>query len=166
MAPDEAADALSELAGDARQEVLAAMERPEAREVQALLAYPHDSAGGLMTPDRIELGPAQTVADAIAELRRRAGELPLVYELYVIDEGRRLLGQLTLRDLLLSEPAVTLAALMRPAPATVHVEQGLREVAVAAAKYNLVSVPVVDSAGVLQGMVTVDDILAEVLDAR
>jgi CBS domain-containing protein len=166
MAPDEAADVLSDLPGDTRDEVLAAMERPEAREVEALLAYPQDTAGGLMTPDRIQLGPEQTIADAIGELRRRDEELPLVYEIFVADAAGRLLGLCTLRDLVLHEPATLLGTVMREAPATLRLLDQLREVAAAAAKYNLVSVPVVDEAGVLQGMVTVDDILGEVLDGR
>jgi magnesium transporter len=166
MAPDEAADVLSDLPGDTRDEVLAAMERPEAREVEALLAYPQDSAGGLMTPDRIQLGPERTIADAIGELRRRDEELPLVYEIFVADADGRLLGICTLRDLVLHEPATRLGAIMREAPATLGLLDRLREVAAAAAKYNLVSVPVINEAGVLQGMVTVDDILGEVLDGR
>jgi CBS domain-containing protein len=165
MAPDEAADVLSDLPGETRDEVMAAMEKPEAREVAALMAYPKDSAGGLMTPDRIQLRPAQTVADAIVELRRRAEELPLVYEIFVVDASRRLIGLLTLRDLLLNDAGTPLGTIMREPPATVRLEDGLKDVAGAAAKYNLVSVPVVDSDGLLQGMVTVDDILSEVLDA-
>lgn len=166
MAPDEAADVLADLPGESRDEVLAAMERPEAREVAALMAHPRDSAGGLMTPDRIQLLPEQTVADAIVELRRRAEELPFVYEIFVVDAARRLIGQCTLRDLLLNDAGTPLSAVMREPPATVRVEDGLKEVAGAASKYNLVSVPVVDEAGLLQGMVTVDDILAEVIDER
>jgi Mg/Co/Ni transporter MgtE len=165
MAPDEAADVLSDLPGATRDEVLAAMESPEAREVTALMAYPRDSAGGLMTPDRIQLYPEQTVADAVVELRRRAEELPLVYELFVVDITCRLVGLLTLRDLLLNDAATPLGTIMREPPATVHVDDRLRDVASAAAKYNLVSVPVIDPDGLLQGMVTVDDILAEVMDA-
>jgi magnesium transporter len=166
MAPDEAADVLSGLPGDTRDEVLAAMERPEAREVEALLAYPQDSAGGLMTPDRIQLAPERTIADAVGELRRRAEELPLVYEIFVADPDGRLLGICTLRDLVLHEPATRLGTIMREPPVTLGVHDRLREVAAAAAKYNLVSVPVINEAGVLQGMVTVDDILGEVLDGR
>jgi CBS domain-containing protein len=165
MAPDEAADVLADLPGDSRDEVLAAMERPEAREVAALLAHPRDSAGGLMTPDRIQLLPDQTVVDAIVELRRRAEDLPFVYELFVVDAAGRLVGMCTLRDLLLHDADTRLARIMREPPATVRVEDGVKEVAAAASKYNLVSVPVVDEHGVLQGMVTVDDILAEVIDA-
>jgi CBS domain-containing protein len=166
MAPDEAADVLSELPGETRQELLDAMERPEAREVRELLEYRSDSAGGLMTPDRIQLAPEATAAEAVEEIRRRAEEVPLVYEIFVADPAGVLKGMLTLKDLVLAEPAARLGALMRDAPATVRVDDRVRDVALAAAKYNLFSVPVVDALGVLKGMVTVDDILPEVLGAR
>jgi CBS domain-containing protein/sporulation protein YlmC with PRC-barrel domain len=166
MAPDEAADVLSELPGDTRAELVDAMEQPEAREVEELLAYPADSAGGLMTPDRIQLHPEQTVGDAIAEIRRRAEEVPLVYEVFVVDGAGILKGLVTLKDLVLAEAAAPLSRLLREAPAAVKAEDGIRDVALAAAKYNLISVPVVDDLGALRGMVTVDDILAGVVDAR
>jgi CBS domain-containing protein len=165
MAPDEAADVLGQLPSAARRELLAAMERPEAREVQRLLGYPSDSAGGLMTPERVQLGAQQTVADALAEVRRRAEDLPLVYEIFLTDERGVLLGLCTLRDLITAEPATPLGRISRDVPASVEPRASVRDVAHAASKYNLVSVPVVDAAGVLLGMVTIDDILAEVLDA-
>lgn len=165
MAPDEAADVLSELPGETRDELVEAMDRPEAREVQELLSYPNDSAGGLMTPDRIQVRPEQTVADAFAEIRRLAEEVPLAYEVYVVDAEGVLKGLVTLKDLILAEPGALLAQLLRDAPASVRAEDGLRDVALAASKYNLISVPVVDERGVLRGMVTIDDILAGVLDA-
>ncbi len=166
MAPDEAADVLGELPSEARQELLEAMERPEAREVQQLLGYPRNSAGGLMTPDRVQLTLQDTVADALSEVRRRADELPLVYEIFLTDHAGVLKGLCTLRDLVLADPGAPLQRIAREAPATVEPDAALREVAAAASKYNLVSVPVVDKLGVLLGMITVDDILAEVLDAR
>jgi magnesium transporter len=166
MQPDEAADVLSELPGDTRSEVLAAMERPEAKEVQELLAYPPESAGGLMTPDRLQVTPAQTVADAIAELRRRAEELPFVYEIFVADAKGKLVGVCTLRDLLLNEPGTPIERIMREPPAIVRLRDRLRDVAAEAAKYRAMSVPVLDDADALQGMVTVDDLLTEVIDGR
>ncbi len=166
MAPDEAADALSELTGEARQEVLEAMERPEAREVAELLEYPPRSAGGLMTPDVLILGPEVTVAQALAAVRRRAEELPIIYEIFVADPAGHLRGHCTLKDLVVVDPQARMLDLMREVPATVTPEANIREVAGAASKYNLLSVPVVDPQGAILGMVTVDDILAEVLDAR
>jgi magnesium transporter len=134
--------------------------------VEQLLAYPADSAGGLMTPDRIQLHPEQTVGDAIAEIRRRAEEVPLVYEVFIVDGAGILKGLVTLKDLVLADAAAPLSRILREAPASVKAEDGIRDVALAAAKYNLISVPVVDDLGALRGMVTVDDILAGVVDAR
>jgi CBS domain-containing protein/sporulation protein YlmC with PRC-barrel domain len=165
MAPDEAADALSELPGETRAELLQAMEKPEAAEVRELLDYPPRSAGGLMTPELVELRPEATAADALAEVRRRAEELPLVYEVFVVGDGV-LKGLCTLKDLVAADPAAPLSRIMREVPASVTADADLREVARAAAKYHLLSVPVVDLAGMLMGMVTVDDILAEVVDVR
>jgi Mg/Co/Ni transporter MgtE len=165
MAPDEAADALSELPGDIQASLLQAMERPEAAEVAELLEYHPRSAGGLMTPDLVELPPSATVGDAFAEVRRRAEELPLVYEIFVV-EGGQLRGMVTLKDLVVAtDPGTTLSSIMREVPASVKDGDDVRDVARAASKYNLLSVPVVDEDGALKGMVTVDDILAEVVDA-
>src|SRR5512137_826588 len=165
MAPDEAADALSELPGETRAELLEAMEKPEAAEVAELLEYHPRSAGGLMTPDLVELPPTATVADAFAEVRRRAEELPLVYEIFLVEDGL-LRGMVTLKDLIVApDPSVPLSSLMREVPASVGAAADIRDVARAASKYNLLSVPVLDRAGSLMGMVTVDDILAEVVDA-
>ncbi len=166
MAPDESADVLSELSGDAREELLDAMEQPEAREVQQLLSYERSSAGGLMTPDRIQVRADETPADVFAQIRRRAEEVPLVYEVFVVDDDGVLKGLVTLKELIMADPRTPVSELFHEAPVTVALDDGLRDVALAATKYNLISVPVVDNLGVLRGMVTVDDILAEVVDAR
>jgi len=166
MAPDEAADALGELSGETRRELLEAMEQPEAQEVQELLEYRPQSAGGLMTPDMVVLDAEATVDQALSTVRRRAEEIPIIYEIFVAEKDGVLKGFCTLKDLVSAEPSTRLALIIREAPATVSPEAQLREVAQAASKYNLLSVPVIDAAGALVGIVTVDDILAEVVDAR
>jgi len=165
MAPDQAADALSELPRETRRELLRAMERPEAAEVQGLLEYPARSAGGLMTPELMALGLEVTVAEALAAVRRRADELPMIYEVFVAEPAGRLKGLCTLKDLVAAEPGAALRQIMREVPATVPPHAGVQEIARAASKYKLLSVPVVDEGGGLMGMVTVDDILAEVVGA-
>ncbi|HZZ83730.1 MAG TPA: CBS domain-containing protein [Anaeromyxobacteraceae bacterium] len=166
MAPDEAADVLAELPGHTRRELLEAMDRPEAHEVRQLLEYHPRSAGGLMTTDLVELRRDATVDDALLEVRRRADEIPILHEIFVTGSSGRLEGICTLKDLVAAEPALLVGKLMREAPATVQPEAELHDVAEAASKYNMVSVPVVDEAGALKGIVTVDDILAEVLRER
>ncbi|HVI74929.1 MAG TPA: CBS domain-containing protein, partial [Anaeromyxobacteraceae bacterium] len=98
-----------------------------------------------------EMAPDEA-ADVLGELPHEAQQELLV-------------GECNLRDLLLADPAARLATIAREPPATVEPKARLRDVAAAVAKYNLVSLPVVDERGVLQGMVTVDDILARVIDA-
>ena len=166
MAPDEAADVLGDLPQETRRELLQKMERPDAREVQALLDFDRRSAGGLMTPDFVRLPPEATAADAFAEIRRRADELGLVYEIFVMSAAAELLGVCTLKDLVAASPTTSMGQLMREPPATVGLEANIREVAELAAKYNLLSVPVIDEAGGLRGIVTVDDILSQVLHAH
>ena len=165
MAPDEAADALSELSGETREELLQAMERPEAKEVAELLEYSPRSAGGLMTPDVVGLSPGATAGEALFEVRRRADDLPVVYEVFIVDE-EVLKGMVTLKDLVAADPSARLGQILREVPATVTAQDDIRDVARAAAKYNLLSVPVVNAAGGLVGMVTADDILSEVVGGR
>ncbi len=163
MAPEEAADVLGELSPEARAELLQKMERMEAREVQALLDYDPGSAGGLVTPEVVRLPATASAAEALAEIRRRAEELPLVYEIFVAEANGPLQGLCTLKDLVASEPATPLGKILREAPATVPLDADAHEIAEVAAKYKLLSVPVVDGAGALRGMVTVDDVLSRVL---
>jgi CBS domain-containing protein/sporulation protein YlmC with PRC-barrel domain len=165
MAPDEAADALSELPGETREELLQAMEKPEAEEVAELLEYHPRSAGGLMTPEFVGLAATATAGEALFEVRRRADDLPVVYEVFIVD-GDALKGMVTLKDLVAADPAARLGQILREVPATVTAGADVRDVARAAAKYNLLSVPVVDEAGAIVGMVTADDILSEVVGGR
>jgi magnesium transporter len=163
MDPDEAADVLGEMPKHTRSELLEAMDIPEATEVQELLRYDPKSAGGLMTPDFISVAEEVTAEQALNEIRRRADELHLIYELFVVDGKGHLKGECTLKDLLVSAPSVVLRELMREPPGTVLAEAGVHEVAEIASKYSLLSVPVVTPEGELLGIVTVDDILPEVL---
>jgi magnesium transporter len=141
------------------------MEEPEAQEVAGLLEYHPRSAGGLMTPDVVGLSPGSTAGEALFEIRRRADDLPVVYEVFIV-EGEELKGMVTLKDLVAADPSSRLGQLLREVPATVTADDDIRVVARAAAKYNLLSVPVVDAAGALVGMVTADDILSEVVGGR
>ncbi len=163
MDPDEAADVLGEMPKHTRSELLEAMDIPEAKEVEELLRYHPHSAGGLMTPDVIKLSGETTAEQALAEIRRRADELHLIYEIFVVGPEAHLDGECTLKDLLVAAPTAPLRDLMREPPGTVLVDAGIHEVAEVASKYSLLSVPVITPEGELLGIVTVDDILPEVL---
>ena len=164
MDPDEAADVLSELPEETQTELLGQMDSPEAQEVQELMQYDPRSAGGLMPPDVLTFAGQVSVGQALSEIRRRGDELPRIYEVFVIDEARKLRGQATLRDLMVAEPDLALANVMQDVPGTVGVDARLKEVAELASKYKVFAVPVVEPSGELMGMVTVDDILTRVID--
>jgi magnesium transporter len=116
-----------------------------------------------MNPELIQLLAESTVAQALDEVRRRAEELSAVYELFIVDPNGLLIGLCNLKDLVAARPEARLEDLKREAPATAGVETDVSELADLAAKYNLLTVPVVSDTGLLVGAVTVDDILPAVL---
>ena len=162
MQPDAAADLLSELPPDESKEILAAMEAPEAREVQQLLTYDENSAGGMMNTEYLRLAPAMTAQQALQTVREQAREVAQVHDCFVVQRDLRLLGVLSLRDLLIATPEAPVDAIMHEHPAPLEPEDSASKVAELASKYNLFSLPVV-SQGKLVGIVTVDDVLEKVL---
>ncbi|MBI3003249.1 MAG: magnesium transporter [candidate division NC10 bacterium] len=163
MEPDEAADVLSEMPESRAQEILEGMEPEEAGEVAELLEHPEESAGGLMTTEFVAFPPHLTAAAAIEHLRERAGEAETISTLYVTDPDGRLLGVLSLRQLLTAPPTRTLEDLVEKHVIQVPPEADLKDVAETLSKYNLLALPVVGSTGVLEGIVTVDDVLSRLL---
>ena len=164
MEPDEAADILSDLPEAKAQELLETMEEEEAQEVVELLTHEEDTAGGLMTTGAFHLPPDLTAADAIGRLRSAEGaEAETLHYIYITDDLERLLGVLSLRELILADPGKRLDEIMEPQVISVRPETGLREVAETFTKYNLMVLPVVDEGGELKGIITVDDVLNRIL---
>ncbi len=163
MSPDEAADLLAELPEDRSQSLLALMEKDEAAGVRQLLAYPEDSAGGLMTTDVITVRPHLTAAQTIAFLRQTAQEAETIYYVYVTDEHDHLLGVCSLQSIVLAEPKSLISAIMHDRVVSVGPEADQNDVAQLVANYNLLAVPVVDSENRLLGIVTADDALDKIL---
>jgi len=157
MSPDDAADLVADLSDESRDEILALMEQDEAAEVRELLAYPEDSAGGLMTTAYVAVPATLTAAETIDRLREMEPDAETVYYVYVVDAEEHLVGVLSLRDLIVARPATPISAVMIHDPVAVGVLDDARSVAETIAHYNLLAVPVVDDAGRLQGIVTVDD---------
>jgi len=162
MQPDAAADLLAELPKAESQEILAQMEEPEAREVEQLLHYDENSAGGMMNTGYLKLSPGMTADQALQSVREQAKEVPQVHDAFVVQRDLRLLGVLSLRDLLLAPPEVPVDSLMQQHPAPLSPDDPPGKVAELAAKYNLFSLPV-EHDGKLLGVVTVDDVLEKVL---
>jgi len=172
MEPGRVAQILEGLAADERTEIVRGMGEisrrrllpklsPEVRaEVERLLQYPEHTAGGIMTTEFVRLDPAWTVGECLRHIRSVAREKESIYACYVIapDTGR-LLGSVSLRDLVMAELDQPVAAVMRKKPVTVGARDDQEVVANKIAKYNLLAVPVLEEDGSAVGFVTVDDVV-------
>ncbi|MEZ4224601.1 MAG: magnesium transporter [Polyangiaceae bacterium] len=162
MDADEAADFVSMLPPDMVAPLLETLEKvdPEAaEEVEELSRYPDRSAGGLMTTDYVAVPPHLRISEAIEAVRQAAQEAETLDTIYVLGEGDRLMGLLTLRILLLSDPAERVLDTMVTNIISVPPEMDQEEAAQKLAKYDFNTLPVVSNKGELLGVITSDDIL-------
>ena len=161
MEPDEAADLLGDIAPDQVAKALSAIEGAE--EIRPLLEHQDDTAGGLMTSIDVLLHKDITAAEAIAHLRSAAPDSETVYYLYVVDNDTRLVGAVSLRQLVLAPPATRVSDLLDPEVIHTHASADKEDAARLMARYDLLSLPVVDDKGHLLGVITHDD-LVDVLE--
>ena len=168
MQPDDAADLIAQLPGDRRETLLGLMEHDEAQDVRMLLSFAHDSAGGLMTSDPIILASDATVAEALAMVRNHevapalAAAVCVTLPPYETPTGR-FLGTVHFQRLLRYPPGEKLGTLLDDNLDPVHASTSGAEVTRLMATYNLVQLPVIDDAGHLLGVVTIDDVLDHIL---
>jgi magnesium transporter len=163
MPPDEAADVLSDLPMDKAKEILEHIEKEEAEDIQELLSHEEDTAGGLMTNKFITCPPDISVREAIEKFRKDAEEVETVYYLYITDADEKLLGVVSLRELLLAPLDARLSEIMEIKLKTVTPNTDEIEVAEIVSKYNLVAIPVIDTEGFILGVITVDDVIDVIL---
>jgi magnesium transporter len=165
MSPDEAADVLGDLPEEKAEELLGLMEGEEQADVAELLPYEDDTAGGLMTTEFVTLPRDLTAGAALARLREMAETPNMIYYLYVVEQEQswKLLGVIALRSLILADPSVQLEEVMRDDFQMAHPDDRAREVAQKIAEYNLLALPVLDDAGDILGIVTVDDAMEMLL---
>jgi magnesium transporter len=165
MAPDEATDLLSELPEDQAGALLKEMDDEEAKEVRQLMRYPEDSAGGTMTTDFVCATPEMTVGEVIEANKAIFLTADLIYYIYIVqtEENDKLVGLITVRDLLVHEHDRPIADFMLTDLLKVRPAEKRREVARKMAEYNLLALPVVDANDKLLGVVTVDDALDALL---
>jgi CBS domain-containing protein len=166
---DDLTDLLAEMPGDQRNRVLDAMDADDAAVVRQLLSYQDGSAGSLMTPEIIIMGPTATVAEALAEIRDPEWLVSIAAQVYVTrppykPPTGRYLGVVHFQRLLREPPSMELGALVQDEP-TITPDTPEREVAERLASYNLLSVGVCDEQGHLLGAITVDDVLDRSLPA-
>ncbi len=162
---DEAADLLSAMNRRDADRLLMQMDNKRAQTLSGLLEHRSDSAGGLMTTEMILLPDNITVTEAIERVKATTGKAETIYDAYIVDEQNHLQGMVTLRTLLISDPLKLVADVMTKKPVHVHVNASAKEVAYVIDKYNFLAVPVVDDTNVMQGIITIDDVLSMVIEA-
>jgi magnesium transporter len=166
LSNDDAADIIGELDPEEQARVLATLAPVDAGELRELLAYPEDSAGGIMTTEVVAISVHLTAGEAIQEIRRQAREIGGdFYNIFVVDLLRRLQGQVGLQDLVLADPDRNITEMVEPSVVTVPVDMDQEEVGRLIGRYNEPSVPVVGPNNVLLGRVTWDDVL-DVMEAE
>ncbi|AUX39369.1 magnesium transporter [Sorangium cellulosum] len=160
LAPDDVADLLLTVPPAEQLSLLSLLDEPTRREVSALLAYAEDAAGGLMSPWFARVRPEATVDEAISYLKRQAtGQLETLYYGYVLDAEQRLLGVLSLRQLMTTPGDRRVSDVMTTDVVAVNEDVDQEEVARLFAEHDLVVIPVVDGEGRMKGIVTADDIV-------
>jgi magnesium transporter len=159
MDPDDAADLLGDLPREQAEDLLGRMEPDESADVRELIAYPPDTAGGLMTTHFVTLPSSMPAGQAIEHLRRLEEPPDPLYHVYVVEEegSRRLTAVAPLRDVLLADPAAPLAEVAWPQFQAVGATDPVRDVVHVMAEYNLAALPVLDEEGDIVGVVAVDD---------
>ncbi len=159
MEPDEATDLLADLPEEKKQKIIRTMEKPYRQTVEDLLKYEEGTAGSIMTKDFIALRREDTIGAAIEAFKASTHPLETVSYLYITDEECRLLGVITLRHLLLNNCEESLGTLMNPHVIKVSADDDLETVADIFTKYKFIELPVVDPENVLQGIITLQDIV-------
>ncbi|HYO79839.1 MAG TPA: magnesium transporter [Bryobacteraceae bacterium] len=159
LAPDDAADLIQATPEEDRDAFVHYLDSSTQREVSALLAYAEDEAGGLMSTRYARLRPDMTVDEAIAYLRRQAGQVETIYYAYVLDQQQTLLGVVSFRDLFSADRGRRVDELMRKRFISVGEGTDQEDVARLFEEHGLLAVPVVDEQGRMKGLVTVDDIV-------
>lgn len=158
MYSDDIADFVGELNPQQAQAVLSLMEHEDAQEIRELLVYPDTSAGGLMTTEFLSLEKDKSVDEAISVIRKSAETTESVYYVYVTDKCR-LIGVVSLRQLILASPQTLLRDIMEDNVVTVLPDTDQEEVARLLSKYDFLALPVVNESKEILGLVTIDDVL-------
>ncbi|HDN79984.1 MAG: magnesium transporter [Chloroflexi bacterium] len=157
MEPDDAADLIGDLSPERAAEAIAAMKEPE--DILPLLQYPDETAGGRMTPLPITLNAKMTVEEALNYVRLYAPDSDIIYYLFVVDDEGKLVGVVSLRQLLVASPYELVENIMDRDVIYVHHFTDQEECARLISRYDLLALPVVDDEMHLLGMITVDDLM-------
>ena len=159
MATDDAADVIAELPHEEAKTVLEGIGWEESAEVQRLLKYPEDTAGGIMQTELVMVNEDVTIQEAIEQVRAKSEEIQNIHNVFVVDEVTRLVGIVPLAKLILTKPHLPIKDIMNQNPVKVLADTDQEEVARIFQKYDIVSLPVVDKDEILLGGITIDDVM-------
>ena len=156
---DDAADVVGDLPAERAREVIESVDDDVSEELEKLLPFPEDTAGGIMGLEFVAVKADVTLQDAVETIRAKKEEVENLYYLWVIDDFERLVGVISLKDLLLESPAIKVSEIMNTEVISVNTLSDQEEVVYLVKKYDLVSIPVVDEHHRLRGRITHDDII-------
>lgn len=159
MSLDDMADILSQLEEDERENIMELLSEKDADDVKELLIYEEESTGGIMTTGYIQINEYMTAKEAISHMREYAEDAETIYYVYVVDNEERLVGVLSLRELILARDSSIVKDLMSENIISVFVDEDREEAVRLVSKYNLIAIPVIDREHRLKGIITVDDII-------
>lgn len=160
---DEATDFLEKLSKDRIEHLLGLMETKYSKKLSQLLGYSSDSAGGLMTAEYMAFVKDTPIESVLAQIKERTFRVEPVQFVYIVDENNRLIGCTNFRRLFLAEPQDPVQKTAFPKIYFAHLDSSVKEVAYLMEKYKYYAIPVVDANQILQGIITVDDILSQVI---
>jgi len=167
LSADERTDIIQQMGLIERRRVLSRVGEETKAELEHLLQYAEHTAGGIMTTEFVRLDPRMNVGDALKHIRSVAREKESIYACYVLDhDTEKLLGAVSLRDLVMAEMNQPITEVMRRKPVTVQTGDDQETVANRIAKYNLLAVPVLEDAGSVVGFVTVDDVIDVMIEEQ
>ena len=159
MSLDDLTDILSEIEEDERHRIMNLLSKEDADDVKELLVYDEDSAGGIMTTGYIEINKNMTAKEAIDHMRENALDAETIYYIYVVDNDEKLVGVLSLRELITARDSVIVEDLMSENIISIDVDEDREEAVRLVSKYDLIAIPVIDKEGILKVIITVDDII-------
>ncbi|MBW1705575.1 MAG: magnesium transporter [Deltaproteobacteria bacterium] len=157
MSADERVDLLKRMPDDRQETLMPVLAQAEREDIRRLSSYPEGTAGAAMTSDYATLPPDQTVREALSKLRREAPDKETIYYSYVLDPDRRLIGFLSLKDLIIARPDRRIEELMHRDLIYAVVSDDQEDAARKIAKYDLIALPVVNGNRELVGIITHDD---------
>jgi len=161
---DDAADVIGDLPVERAREIIKGLRGEVSEEIEKLLPYPEDTAGGIMALEFVAIKADSTVQDAIEVIREKGEEVENLYYLWVVDDHDHLVGVVSLKDLLVEPRDRKISEIMNPEVISVNVHADQEEVIQLVKRYDLVNIPVVDDQNRLVGRITHDDVIDVIED--